>query len=71
MDDDLTNKRAQSNCLLLGVLPQLFPETGHRYGDLEEQQKFVSFVRRPPCVGWDYDGPFRGWSKGHSQKTSG
>ena len=67
----LPSKGAQSNCILLGVPPQLFPETGHRYGHLEEQHKFVSIVWRPPsCRGWDYDEPIRGWSKGHSPKSS-
>ena len=58
--------------LLLGVPPQLFPEAYHRYGHLEEQHKFVSFVMRPPsCRGWNYDWPSSGWSKSHSLKTSG
>ena len=46
----LPSKRAlikikpQSYYLLLGVPPQLFPETDNRYGHLEEQHKFVSFA---------------------------
>ena len=42
----LPSKRVQSYYmyLLLGVPSQRFPETDHRYGHLEEQHKFVSFV---------------------------